>query len=222
MVEKVFGRFFFCIIISSEIVWMNKHFWENFFRCKSFPRKQSGWKKIQNFFLLQNHFLQTVNEKKKKNWENFCCCKIIYSETVWMKKLFWESFLLLNHFFGNSLDGKKIELTTLRKNIICIFSIRNKLITATFTSNINRTGYKKFQRTPRRMEPGGKKILWENLFLCKIICSEIAWMNKNFCCCKIISSETVWKEKHFWEIFYLRNDILGNSLEEKKFLKKFW
>ena len=40
-------------------------------------------------------------------WKIFCC-KIISSETVWMKKNFWSKlFLLQNHYFGNSLDEIK-------------------------------------------------------------------------------------------------------------------
>jgi len=54
---------------------------------------------------LQNHFLGNSLDEKKFG-RKFFCCKIIFSETIWMKKILVENFLLQNDFLGNSLDEK--------------------------------------------------------------------------------------------------------------------
>ena len=97
--------------------------WKIFIVTKSFPRNKLGKKilveifLVQNFLLLQNHFLRNSLDKKgflrKMFWlKIFYCCKIISSETVWMKKILVELFLVQNilllqkHSLGNCSDEK--------------------------------------------------------------------------------------------------------------------
>jgi len=119
LVEKFFGRVIFLVenfllqnhflgySLDEKKSWSINFLVENFF-----------WKKT---FLLQNHFLGNSLDGKKFGrkffWSKIFCCKIISSDTVWMKKIlvekpfsencFWSKiFLLQNHCFRNSLDEK--------------------------------------------------------------------------------------------------------------------
>jgi len=134
--DKFFLRKFFW----SKFFLLQNHFLgnrlnKNYFWTIIFLVENCCWSKnvlVKNFLLLQNHFLGNSLDVKfflrKVLVENFFCCKIISSETVWMKKFlliifycckiissetvwmkkfFVENFLLLqNNFLGKSLDIK--------------------------------------------------------------------------------------------------------------------
>jgi hypothetical protein len=96
-------NYYACKLISSETVWMKKilrkfYCRKMFLVAKSFPRKHFGWKKKwRNFFV-----------------ENFYGCKIISSETEWMKKI-WSTIFLVEIFF---LFAKSIPRNKFRLKII--------------------------------------------------------------------------------------------------------
>ena len=85
-----------------------------FMVAKSFPRKQFGWKNVLRNFLFAKSFLRNSLDEKKMFLEffcdpkyflveNFCCCKIISSETLLMKKFY------LTKFFGRKIVWSKIS-----------------------------------------------------------------------------------------------------------------
>ena len=160
---------------------------------------------------------------------NFYCCKIISSETVWMKysfgrKFFWSKiqycckiissetvqirkFLFKNFFYRNFsllLQNHFLGNSLDEKSFGRKFFMSKNFWTKFLLLQNHFLGNRFDQKICGRKFFWSKKIFGRNFYCCKIISSETVWMRKFkveifFYCCKVISSGTVWMRKFLVE-----------------------
>jgi len=177
---------------------LGKNFFSNLFlAATSFPRRQDKIKLKK--ILLQNHVLpKTLDKKYFRNFFGrilFFFCKIISSETVWMKiftgrKFSRNFFWLQNHFLGKSWEQKIFEKIFWFK----IYMFKGFYLVA-----------KSFPRKVWMKKFIGQKFFCRNFLVPKLLSrKQFGWkffvklfLVKCFCYCKTISSETDEIKKSF-------------------------
>ena len=125
----------FCKIISSKTGQQEKLFRLKIFYCCKLISSKTGQQEkffVENFLLLQNHFLVNRSARKKNLGGNFYCSKSFpqncLNEKFILRKFIWSQNVFRNFFVVKLYIRKQFE----RKYFLVIFSLNYFFVAKSF------------------------------------------------------------------------------------------